>query len=229
MILGQPRARARHVRQRHAARPARLAARADRRAAARRRRAARRPRRERGLTAGPRDTSRSRRPQRVSRRSRSPPRASGTATSSPRTGRSRSSPKAYRSRCRSPQRRRGELRALLGLRDQARALLAAEAADLEDTPALAACAASSATPTRPTGPVRADEPLHAAAHRPDRPETGEERMARITPPAVRLLTSTIRSGRWSGRLRTSTTCTQTAARPRFDRAGRAAPRAAARR
>ena len=62
-----------------------------------------------------------------------------------------------------------ELRALLGLRDQARALLAAEAADLEDTPALAAMRSElRAAYQAVRGPVRADQPLHAAAHRPDR-------------------------------------------------------------
>ena len=82
-----------------------------------------------------------------------------------------------------------ELRALLGLRDQARALLAAEAADLEDTPALAAIRSE----------LRADYQAYVARSGPINrytlrrtgrtdSDTGDERMARITPPAVRILT-----------------------------------------
>jgi N12 class adenine-specific DNA methylase len=82
-----------------------------------------------------------------------------------------------------------ELRALLGLRDQARTLLAAEAADLEDTPALAGIRgelrAAYQAYVRRYGPIN-----RYTLRRTGRVEadTGEERMARITPPAVRLLT-----------------------------------------
>ena len=87
-----------------------------------------------------------------------------------------------------PATQAGELRSLLGLRDRARGLLAAEAASLEDTPELAVLrdglrGAYSAYVER-YGPLN-----RYTLRRTGRvdPDGGEERMARITPPAVRLL------------------------------------------
>ena len=86
-----------------------------------------------------------------------------------------------------PATQAAELRALLGLRDQARALLAAEAADLEDTPALAGMRselrAAYETYVPRYGPINRYTLRRTGRTDPD---TGEERMARITPPAVRL-------------------------------------------
>ncbi|WP_249011199.1 DEAD/DEAH box helicase family protein [Conexibacter sp. DBS9H8] len=83
---------------------------------------------------------------------------------------------------------RAELRALLGLRDGARQLLAAEAQSLEDTPAIAERRAR----------LRGDYDEYVkrfgainrfSERRTGRsdPKTGEERMARVTPPAIRFL------------------------------------------
>jgi N12 class adenine-specific DNA methylase/SAM-dependent methyltransferase len=87
-----------------------------------------------------------------------------------------------------PATQAGELRSLLELRDRARGLLAAEAASLQDTPELAVLrdglrgaysayvqryGALNRYTLRRTGRVDEDD--------------GEQRMARITPPAVRLL------------------------------------------
>jgi N12 class adenine-specific DNA methylase len=89
-----------------------------------------------------------------------------------------------------PRTIRAELRALLGLRDGARALLTAEARSLHDTPAI------DTARTR----LRDDYEQYAkrfgainrfSERRTGRadPKTGEERMARVTPPAVRALRS----------------------------------------
>ena len=94
-----------------------------------------------------------------------------------------------------PRATRAELRMLLALRDRARALLAAEAASVEDTPAIDQLRRS----------LRADYDTYAARYGPINrfserrtgrtvtdEETGEQReaMARITPPAVRMLART---------------------------------------
>ena len=69
-----------------------------------------------------------------------------------------------------PASHRAELRALLALRDTARALLAAEASTLEDTAEIAELPLPAERPLpRLPAPLRADQPLHAAAHRPHRP------------------------------------------------------------
>jgi SAM-dependent methyltransferase len=81
-----------------------------------------------------------------------------------------------------------ELRALLGLRDAARGLLAAEAATIEDTPELALMRVQ--LRDHYTAYVELYGPLNRyTLRRTGRadPDSGEERMARITPPAVRLL------------------------------------------
>ena len=81
-----------------------------------------------------------------------------------------------------------ELRSLLGLRDRARGLLAAEAASLQDTPELAGLRdglrAAYGAYVKRYGPVN-----RYTLRRTGRVDGdgGEERMARITPPPVRLL------------------------------------------
>ncbi|MGO9790050.1 MAG: methyltransferase domain-containing protein, partial [Solirubrobacteraceae bacterium] len=87
-----------------------------------------------------------------------------------------------------PATQAAELRSLLGLRDRARGLLAAEAASLRDTPELAVL--RDGLRVAYTAYVERYGPLNRytlrRAGRVDA-DGGEERMARITPPAVRLL------------------------------------------
>jgi N12 class adenine-specific DNA methylase len=81
-----------------------------------------------------------------------------------------------------------ELRQLLGLRDGARALLAAEAHTLEDTPAIDGLRRRLREDYQ-TYLVRYGAINRFTLRRTGRanPQTGEERMARITPPAIRVL------------------------------------------
>ena len=85
---------------------------------------------------------------------------------------------------------RAELRALCGLRDRAKRLLAAEAESFSDTPAIASerelLAADYADYLRRWGPIN-----RFSLRRTGRtnPETGEELMARVVPPAIRALRS----------------------------------------
>ena len=89
-----------------------------------------------------------------------------------------------------PRTQRGELRALLGLRDSARALLAAEAPTLEDTEEIAALRGGLRERYLAYhgryGPMNRFALRRTGRHD---PATGEERMARVTPPAMRLLRS----------------------------------------
>ena len=83
---------------------------------------------------------------------------------------------------------RGELRQLLDLRDLARELLTAEAATREDTPRLAELRGR--LRDRYTGYVARYGAINRFTHRRTGhtdPETGEQRLARITPRAVQLL------------------------------------------
>ncbi len=83
--------------------------------------------------------------------------------------------------------RHGELRALLGLRDEARAVLTMEAANVEDTPELDALRAQLAASYRAYadrfGPINRFTERRTGRTN----EAGEEILARITPPAVALL------------------------------------------
>ena len=89
-----------------------------------------------------------------------------------------------------PASHRSELRALLALRDTARSLLAAEASTLEDTAEIAELRSQLGGRYRDYqrryGPIN-----RFTLRRTGRtdPATGEERMARVTPTAVRLLRS----------------------------------------
>ena len=86
-----------------------------------------------------------------------------------------------------PRTQADELRALLGLRDQARALVAEEASRLDDTDQLTGRRARLAGQWQAYvdhyGPI--NRYTTRATGRPD--EDGEPRLARVTPPAVRLL------------------------------------------
>ena len=89
-----------------------------------------------------------------------------------------------------PASHRAELRALLGLRDTARELLGAEASTLEDTSEIAEL--RSRLKDRYGDYQRRYGPINRfTLRRTGRtdPNTGEERMARVTPTAVRLLRS----------------------------------------
>ncbi|MGO9901629.1 MAG: helicase, partial [Solirubrobacteraceae bacterium] len=81
-----------------------------------------------------------------------------------------------------------ELRALLGLRDRARELLAAEAQSFEDTPAIASgrelLRGDYEEYVRRWGPI--NRFTERRTGRVD-PETGEERLARVTPAAIRAM------------------------------------------
>ena len=83
--------------------------------------------------------------------------------------------------------RHGELRALLGLRDEARAVLTLEAANVDDTPELDALRAQLAASYRAYadryGPINRFTERRTGRTN----EAGEEILARITPPAVALL------------------------------------------
>jgi len=89
-----------------------------------------------------------------------------------------------------PASHRAELRALLGLRDTTRELLGAEASTLEDTSEIAEL--RSRLKDRYGDYQRRHGPINRFTLRRtgrDDPNTGEERMARVTPTAVRLLRS----------------------------------------
>ena len=89
-----------------------------------------------------------------------------------------------------PASHRSELRALLALRDTARSLLAAEASTLEDTAEIAELRSQLRGRYRDYqrryGPINRFTLRRTGRTDPD---TGEERMARVTPTAVRLLRS----------------------------------------
>lgn len=89
-----------------------------------------------------------------------------------------------------PRTQAGEVRALLGLRDQARELIATEAASLDDTPELEEARRSLRTGWEAYvaryGPI--NRFTLRSSGRVD-PSTGEALQSRITPPAVRLVTS----------------------------------------
>lgn len=88
-----------------------------------------------------------------------------------------------------PKTQTGEVRALLQLRDQARALISAEAATLDDTAALDTARDQLATSWRTYvntwGPI--NRYTLRSTGRVD-PDTGEAIQSRVTPPAVRLVT-----------------------------------------
>ncbi|PSL08153.1 N12 class adenine-specific DNA methylase [Haloactinopolyspora alba] len=86
-----------------------------------------------------------------------------------------------------PRTQRAELTALLGLRDAARALLTAEAADREDTPEIETQRADLASRYRAY--VARFGPINRFTTRPTGrtdPETGELKMARVAPPVMRI-------------------------------------------
>jgi len=89
-----------------------------------------------------------------------------------------------------PRSQQGELRALLGLRDGVVAVLEAEAATVDDTAELRALRATLATAY--TGYVAAHGPLNRVGQRRTGrvdPDTGQERMAQVRPPVMRLFAS----------------------------------------
>lgn len=87
-----------------------------------------------------------------------------------------------------PRTHAAEVRALIGLRDQARALIGAEAADLDDSPQLDAQRRTLMDDWRSYvdkhGPIN-----RVTLRRTGRtdPDSGDEIMARVTPPAVRIM------------------------------------------
>ncbi|WIG19338.1 helicase-related protein [Kocuria rosea] len=86
-----------------------------------------------------------------------------------------------------PRTQQGELRALLGLRDQGRAVLTMEAANVEDTPELDAIRAQLAGSYEAYvdryGPINRFTERRTGKY----DEAGADILARVTPPAVRLL------------------------------------------
>ncbi|WP_052762069.1 helicase-related protein [Jiangella alkaliphila] len=92
--------------------------------------------------------------------------------------------------CPVPATQRRELRSLLGLRDAARALLSAEAADLDDTPQIRQLRTDLADQYRDH--VRRFGPINRfttrATGRVD-PETSDPRMSRVAPPVMRIFRS----------------------------------------
>ncbi len=92
--------------------------------------------------------------------------------------------------CPVPATQRRELRSLLGLRDAARALLSAEAADLEDTPQIQQLRTGLADRYRDH--VGRFGPINRFTTRPTGrvdPETGQARMSRVAPPVMRIFRS----------------------------------------
>ena len=179
---------------------------------------------------GPRDASRSPAATGTRRRQRRwRPRACGTVTSPRPDGAFTVTSDGLAEPLKVPASHRSELRALLALRDTARSLLAAEASTLEDTAEIAELRSQLGGRYRDYqrryGPIN-----RFTLRRTGRtdPATGEERMARVTPTAVRLLRSDPFAALVQA-LENFDETTQTATPPESSPDGSWSPRPAARR